>query len=86
MPTYLVVHTQIPATSSGIGAKIIEAMTEDAKWVYSWVQLNDEGNTEKIYCKWEAKNPEAIMKVFEKVPELPADGIYPMTEIDPTTV
>jgi len=84
MPTYLVVHTQIPATTSGLSTKIKGAMTEDAKWLYTWAQLNEEGKTMALYCKWEAKNPEAIKKVFEKVPELPADGIYPMTEIDPT--
>jgi len=83
MPTYLVVHTQLQEASKA-GAKVKEAMTEDAKWLYSWVQLNDEGNPEVIYCKWEATNPEAISKVLVKVPELPFDGIYPMSEIDPT--
>jgi len=84
MTTYLVVHTKIPASTSGISTKIKAAMTEDAKWLYTWAQLNEEGETEKLFCKWEAVNPEAIKKVFEKVPELPADGIYPMREIDPT--
>jgi hypothetical protein len=48
------------------------------------VQLSNEGNPEVIHCKWEATNPEAISKVLGKVPELPLDGIYPMSEIDAT--
>ena len=84
MNTYLVIHSKIPATTSGLSTKIKENMTKDAKWLYTWTQLNEEGNVTKLYCKWEATNPEAIKKVFEKVPELPADGIYPMSEIDPT--
>ena len=83
MPTYLVIHTQLQA-ASGASSKVKAAMTDDAKWLYSWVQMNKEGNPEKIYCKWEATNPEAIRKVLAKVPELPVYGIYPMSEIDPT--
>jgi hypothetical protein len=80
---YLVVHT-ISQPVPDASTKVKEALTEDAKWLYSWVQLNDEGNPEKIYCKWEATNPLAIRKTLAKVPELPYDGIYPMSEIDPT--
>jgi hypothetical protein len=83
MTTYLVVHSKLPE-QSGLSDKVKANMTEDAQWLYTWVQLNEEGKTMKLYCKWEAKSPEAIKEVFKKVPELPADGIYPMTEIDPT--
>jgi hypothetical protein len=83
MTTYLVIHSKIPE-QGGLSDKVKANMTEDAQWLYSWVQLNKEGKTEKLYCKWEAKSPEAIKEVFKKVPELPADGIYLMTEIDPT--
>ena len=43
MPLYLVVHSQLPP-ASGVSSKVKEAMTEDAKWLYSWVQMNDEGS------------------------------------------
>jgi hypothetical protein len=55
-------------------AKAIKAhATPDAYWVSS-VYLREEG---KMYCEWDAKDPQAISQVLAKAaPDLPTEGIY----------
>jgi hypothetical protein len=86
MPKYMAIHT-LPEPMEGdavapIAKKVKANCTFDAYWVGTQVQLNDEGKVLRFICEWNAKNPEAIKKVFAKVPELPYDGIYPMTKLD----
>ncbi|MEM2911998.1 MAG: hypothetical protein QXM52_01135 [Candidatus Bathyarchaeia archaeon] len=50
----------------------------DARWVRSWVQLNDEEKIVKIYCEWNAKAAENICKIIEKV-QLSLDGLHLMS-------
>jgi len=86
MGKFLAVHTlPSPATveEAGLFAKQTKAnLTSDAYWVGAWVQLNEQGKATKIYCEWDAKDPESMRKVFAKVPQLPVDGIYPMMKVD----
>ncbi len=56
--------------------------TLDAYWVGTQVQLNEEGKVLRFICEWNAKDAQAIQEVFDKVPELPVDGIYPMAKLD----
>jgi hypothetical protein len=86
MPKYMAIHT-LPEPMEGdavapIAKKVKAYSTLDAYWVGTWVQLNDEGKVLRFICEWNAKNPEAVKEVFAKVPELPYDGIYPMSKLD----
>jgi hypothetical protein len=86
MPKYMAIHT-LPEPMEAdavapIAKKVKAYSTLDAYWVGTWVQLNDEGKVLRFICEWNAKNPEAVKKVFSKVPELPYDGVYPMTKLD----
>ncbi len=54
----------------------------DAYWVESWTETNDEGKALRIYCEWNAKNEDAVKKVFAKVPAFPVDHIRPLTKFD----
>jgi hypothetical protein len=55
--------------------------TLDAYWVRSWAQLNEEGKIVKIFCEWNAKDAESVLKVLKKVPA-PYEGPYPMVIVD----
>jgi hypothetical protein len=86
MPKYMAIHT-LPEPMEGdavapIAKKVKANCTFDAYWVGTQVQLNDEGKVLRFICEWNAKNPEAVKEVFAKVPELPYDGIYPMSKLD----
>jgi len=86
MPKFLVVHTMsVPASieeATPLGKKAKAFSTVDAYWVKTWIQLNDEGKAVKTICEWNAVDVEAIRKVWEKIPEFPPDGIYPMMVVD----
>jgi hypothetical protein len=62
--------------------KVAANATLEAYWVGTQVQLNDEGKITRLICEWNAKDPKSVEEVFAKVPELPYDGIYPMTKLD----
>jgi hypothetical protein len=57
-------------------AKSIKAhLTVDAYWIRS-TYLREEG---KLYCEWDAKEPQAIRKVLaQAAPDFPTEGIYPI--------
>ncbi len=86
MPKFMAVHTMPePVEAEAIAplAKKVKAnSTLDAYWVGSWTQLNEEGKVVKAICEWNAKDAASIQKVFDKVTELPVDGIYPMAKLD----
>jgi len=64
-------------------AKMVAAnATLDAYWVGTQVQLNKEGKVLRFICEWNAKDAKSVQEVFDKVPELPVDGIYPMAKLD----
>ena len=86
VPKYMAIHT-LPEPMANeevtpLAKKVAANVTLDAYWVGTQVQLNDEGKVLRFICEWNAKDVESIKEVFSKVPELPYDGIYPMTKLD----
>ena len=47
--------------------------TSDADWVRSWLVPEQE----KLYCEWNAKDPESIRNIFERL-----GGTTPIESID----
>jgi hypothetical protein len=86
LPKFLAIHTlpePMEAESvTPLAKKVKSYCTLDAYWVGSWVQLNDDGKISRFICEWDAKDVASIQKLFEKIPELPTDGIYPMSKLD----
>jgi len=86
MPKFLVVHPlETPLTAeevAPIAMQVCANCTLDAYWLGSWAQLDANGNIVKVLCRWNGVNAEAIQKVLAKTPELPTEGVYPMTTID----
>jgi len=86
VPKFMALHTlPQPAAAEAtvpIAKKVKEYSTLDAYWVGTWVQLNKEGKVLRFICEWNAKDTESVQKVFDRVPELPVDGIYPMAKLD----
>lgn len=62
--------------------KVRANATLDAYWVRSWGQGNEQGKIVKILCEWNAVNIGAVRKVLAKVPEMPCEGVYPLTIVD----
>ena len=55
----------------------------DAYWIDSWTQLNDNGEITVIYCQYDAKDADAVAALLKKgAPDLPVQGIYPMGKLD----
>jgi len=86
VPKFMALHT-LPEPMEAeavtpLAKKVRANATLDAYWVGTSVQLNEEGKVLRFICEWNAKDAEAVQKVFNKVPELPVDGIYPMTKLD----
>ena len=86
MPKFLVIHKlPAPATieeATPLGKKAKKFSTVDAYWVKTYIQLNEEGKAVATYCEWNASDAEALQKVWEKIPEFPPEGIYPMMLVD----
>ena len=77
MAKYLVIHpvgSEITLESVAPVAKATKVcLTSDAYWIRS-VYCRDVG---KMFCEWDAKNPQAIMDILNKVlPQLPTEGVY----------
>jgi len=86
VPKFIALHTlpqpgEVEAAVP-IAKKVKAYSTLDAYWVGTWVQLNKEGKALRFICEWNAKDAESVQKVFDRVPELPVDGIYPMAKLD----
>ena len=86
VPKFMAIHTlPEPMENEAVTplAKMVAAnATFDAFWVGTQVQLNEEGKVLRFICEWNAKDAKSIQEVFDKVPELPVDGIYPMAKLD----
>jgi hypothetical protein len=65
-----------------LAKKVAANATLEAYWVGTQVQLNEEGKVTRFICEWNAKDAKSVEDVFAKVPELPYDGVYPMTKLD----
>ena len=86
MPKYMAIHTlPEPMETEAVAPlarKVAANATLDAYWVGTQVQHNDKGQVVRFICEWNAKDVKSVENVFSKVPELPYDGIYPMSKLD----
>ena len=72
MPKYIVIHPsrkrslegmlKLPPEKNVILKNLKSNCTSDADWLRSWAVPE----LEKLYCEWDAKDPESIRNVFEK--------------------
>jgi hypothetical protein len=86
MGKFLAIHTLPSPTTVEEATPIAKAVkanvSTDAYWVGSWLQLNEQGKITKLFCEWDAKDIESVRKALSKIPQLPAEGIYPMAKVD----
>ena len=86
MAKYVAVHTlPKPMTPEEINPLVQELLRYealDAYWVQAWTEMNDEGKALRIFCEWNAKDEDAVKKVFAKVPAFPLDHIRPLAKFD----
>ena len=88
MPKYIVIHQfkkralkgmlNIPPEKNVMLKQLKANCTDDADWVRSWAVPEQE----KLYCEWDAKDPESIRKVFEKGSSPDIEAIYEMQIIE----
>jgi hypothetical protein len=89
MPKFLAVHPMPSPMSLEEGAPIAKMVkshcTADAYWIYSWVQLNEEGKVTKTFCEWNAKDMNTLKKLMKELEKagLPLEGVYPMAKLEP---
>ena len=72
VPKYVVIHPfkkrslkamlNLPVEKNILLKKLKSNCTDDADWVRSWAVPEQE----KLYCEWNAKDPESIRNIFEK--------------------
>ena len=88
MSQYLVLHT-IDLRSADPKAyttdeqmkttkKMIKSFSDDTYCVTTWMAVG----AGKAACLWEAPSEQAIIDVFARGPEMPVDGIYPVSVVD----
>ena len=86
MPKYMAIHTlPEPMETEAVAPlarKVAANATLNAYWVGTQVQHNDKGQVVRFICEWNAKDVKSVENVFSKVPELPYDGVYPMSKLD----
>ena len=86
MSKYLAIHPVDPPVNTDdvvpIAKKAKHALTADAYWVKSWLQLNDDGKVTAVYCEWDGKDAESVKKTLsDSIPELPFSDVTKMAEI-----
>jgi len=84
---FIAVHTlQSPIKEDQIKEAASSCRAEncnDAYWIDSWTQLNDNGEITTIYCQYDAKDAESVAALLKKgAPDLPVQGIYPMGKLE----
>ncbi|MEE8136387.1 MAG: hypothetical protein V3T52_04340 [Thermodesulfobacteriota bacterium] len=87
MPKFLVIHPIDPPLSretlTPFAIKLKAALSTDAYWVSSYLQLNDKGEVTKVFSDWDAKDAESIRKTCaNSIPDFPAsESILPVAII-----
>jgi len=87
MPKFLVIHPIDPPLSrenlTPHAMKVKAALSPDAYWVGSYLQLNDKGEVIKVISEWDSKDAESIRKTCaNSIPDFPAsEGIFPVAII-----
>ncbi|MFX1418090.1 MAG: nickel-binding protein [Promethearchaeota archaeon] len=86
MPKYFVIHpitkriikglVNLTPEKNQLFKQLKASCTDDADWVRSWAVADQE----KLYCEWDAKNPEAIREIFDKLEgaDIEIESIYEM--------
>lgn len=77
MPKYVLIHNPGKDLTMELAEPFAQAIkanhTVDAYWIRSWY-VREEG---KLYCEWDAKNPELMREVIAKIaPDFANDPIY----------
>jgi len=88
MPKYFVIHpikkkvieamVKLPPEKNQLFKKLKANCTSDADWVRSWAVPEQE----KFYCEWNAKDPEAIREIFDKLGGIEIEAIYEMQVLE----
>ncbi|TFG04597.1 MAG: DUF4242 domain-containing protein [Promethearchaeota archaeon] len=88
MPKYIVIHPMKRRALEGILKLAPEKnvvfktlksnCSEDADWIRSWIVPEQE----KLYCEWNAKDPESIHEVFEKSGGVVIEAIHEMHVVE----
>ena len=86
MPKYLAIHPVDPPVNTDdvvpIAKKAKNAVSADAYWVKSWLQLSDEGKVTAVYCEWDGKDADSVKNTLSgTIPELPFSSVTQMAEI-----
>jgi len=87
MPRYIAIHPVDPPVHGDELAQLAKrskaSLSTDAYWVKSWLQLTEDGKVSKVFCEWDAKDADSILKSVEaSIPELPAsEGVFQVAEI-----
>ena len=86
MSKYLAIHpVDTPVSKEDvvpIAKKAKNALSKDAYWVKSWLQLNDEGKVTAVFCEWDGKDIDSVKECLSSsIPELPFSDITEMAEI-----
>ncbi|GEM_PF-3429051 len=89
VPKFLAVHDMAEPVSvevaSAMGKKVRDLTTQEVRLINTWVQLTEEGLIERIYCCWESPDAESIRRILNEA-QFPLGGVYPMAEVDPSTL
>ncbi|MFX0043342.1 MAG: nickel-binding protein [Candidatus Hodarchaeota archaeon] len=88
MPKYFVIHpfskraieamVKLPPDKNKMLKDLKANCNADADWIRSWAVPEQE----KFYCEWNAKSPEAIRELFDKLGGTVIEAIYQMEVID----
>ena len=88
MPKYIVIHPfkkralkgmlSLPPEKNVMLQKLKTDCTDNADWIRSWAVPEQD----KLYCEWDAKDPQSIRDVFEKSGGTEIEAIYEMHIIE----
>ena len=84
MARFIVVHTPNPEFTQDqlvdSAREIFNVLEPGVQWLNSW----SAGEANKLFCEWEAPDPEAIRRSLALVEHIiSTDEIHPVLQIDP---
>ena len=83
MAKFMLLHTYDPRKGASVNQEavmkaVLGIFTKDTYCIVSWMAAG----AGKIACLWEAPSEQAIIDAYATGPDIPVDGIYPVTVID----
>jgi hypothetical protein len=84
MAQFMLLHTMDPRKAATenqmpIMKAVLKSFTKDTYCITSWMSAG----AGKVACLWEAPSEQAIIDAMaKKGPDLPVDGIYPVSVVD----